>query len=43
MTRVDEDEFKCLNLNVSRPATATVSEGLLPVLMWIHGASHCQL
>ncbi|KAM5353442.1 hypothetical protein ACJ41O_000092 [Fusarium nematophilum] len=35
--RIDEDEFKCLNLNISTPADEDVAgKGLLPVLVWIH-------
>lgn len=30
-----QDEFHCLNLNVSVPVTD--SDKLLPVLIWIHG------
>lgn len=39
IARAEEDEFRCLNLNVSRPAKEMVpGEALLPVLVWIHGA-----
>ncbi|OBT53622.1 hypothetical protein VE04_05340 [Pseudogymnoascus sp. 24MN13] len=36
---VKQDEFECLNLNVSVPARTTSTKDLLPVLMWIHGGS----
>ena len=35
-----EDEFKCLNLNITSPDDAvrnTNSKALLPVMVWIHG------
>lgn len=35
-----EDEFKCLNLDVTMPAQSTVNctvEQSYPVLVWIHG------
>ncbi|KAH8171318.1 carboxylesterase family protein [Sarocladium implicatum] len=39
---IEEDEFRCLNLNVSCPApTESIYENLLPVLVWIHGGSQC--
>ncbi|KAI8718130.1 Carboxylic ester hydrolase [Fusarium sp. LHS14.1] len=39
---IEEDEFKCLNLNISRPTSADIKDkGLLPVLVWIHGGSQC--
>lgn len=34
---VKQDEFECLNLNVSVPARTTSTKDLLPVLIWIHG------
>jgi hypothetical protein len=34
---VAEDEFQCLNLNVSVPGERKASEGLFPVLIWIYG------
>ncbi|KAH6985176.1 Alpha/Beta hydrolase protein [Ilyonectria destructans] len=42
MPHIGQDEFKCLNLNVSRPAQADIAgKGLLPVLVWVHGGSQC--
>ncbi|KAI8667590.1 Carboxylic ester hydrolase [Fusarium sp. Ph1] len=41
---IEEDEFNCLNLNISRPKGADIKgKGLLPVLVWIHapGGSQC--
>ncbi|KAL3426644.1 carboxylesterase [Phlyctema vagabunda] len=35
----EEDEFRCLNLNVSIPSERQDSKSLLPVLLWIHGGS----
>ncbi|RFU32849.1 hypothetical protein B7463_g3521, partial [Scytalidium lignicola] len=37
--RFEEDEFKCLNLNVSAPSGEGRGKGLLPVLVWIYGGS----
>lgn len=31
-----EDEFECLNLEITRPANVSAPESL-PVLVWIHG------
>ncbi|KAF4469114.1 carotenoid oxygenase [Fusarium albosuccineum] len=40
--KIDQDEFRCLNLNVSRPKDSDIADkGLLPVLVWIHGGSQC--
>ncbi|KAL4898095.1 Alpha/Beta hydrolase protein [Aspergillus ambiguus] len=33
-----EDEFECLNLEITRPSGASI-KGPLPVLLWIHGGS----
>ncbi|GES66806.1 carboxylesterase [Aspergillus terreus] len=33
-----EDEFECLNLEITRPSGASI-KGPLPVLVWIHGGS----
>ncbi|KAH7108814.1 Alpha/Beta hydrolase protein [Dactylonectria macrodidyma] len=39
---IDQDEFKCLNLNISRPSQADIAgNGLLPMLVWVHGGSQC--
>ncbi|WAO91202.1 Carboxylic ester hydrolase [Fusarium falciforme] len=39
---IEEDEFNCLNLNISRPSSADIKDkGLFPVLVWIHGGSQC--
>ena len=35
--KFEEDEFHCLNINVSLPAEFNPTNGLLPVLIWIHG------
>lgn len=32
-----QDEFECLNLDVSVPARTTYTKYMLPVLIWIHG------
>jgi carboxylesterase type B len=34
---VEQDEFRCLNLNVSLPDGLSSRKELLPVLIWIHG------
>ena len=36
----EEDEFKCLNLNIASPKNAlpdSNSKALLPVMVWVHG------
>ncbi|EKG19359.1 Carboxylesterase type B [Macrophomina phaseolina MS6] len=35
----EEDEFECLNLDVTMPAMADKRKGTLPVMVWIHGGS----
>ncbi|WAO85001.1 Carboxylic ester hydrolase [Fusarium falciforme] len=35
----DEDEFRCLNLEVTSPVLKTLPERPYPVLVWIHGGS----
>ncbi|EEU40127.1 uncharacterized protein NECHADRAFT_33545 [Fusarium vanettenii 77-13-4] len=35
----DEDEFRCLNLEVTSPALKALPERPYPVLFWIHGGS----
>ncbi|RSL68810.1 hypothetical protein CEP51_012449 [Fusarium floridanum] len=35
----DEDEFTCLNLEVTVPSLASLPERPYPVLVWIHGGS----
>lgn len=32
-----QDEFRCLNVNVSLPSGQSTTKELLPVLIWIHG------
>jgi hypothetical protein len=32
-----EDEFECLNLDITAPVNASASEKPLPVLIWIYG------
>ncbi|KAL1624017.1 hypothetical protein SLS56_007999 [Neofusicoccum ribis] len=39
MPRDEEDEFECLNLDVTIPAIADKRNGLLPVMVWIHDTS----
>lgn len=39
----DEDEFRCLNLEVTSPALKTLPERPCPVLMWIHGKAAQQI
>ncbi|CAG8360535.1 unnamed protein product [Penicillium salamii] len=34
-----EDEFECLNLEVTCPASSSATGELLPVIVWIHGGS----
>jgi hypothetical protein len=34
---IEQDEFKCLNLNISIPVVEDPAKTLLPVLLWIHG------
>lgn len=38
MPQIEEDEFKCLNLNITCPPRNTYDQ-LLPVIVWIHGMS----
>jgi carboxylesterase type B len=38
---IEQDEFRCLNLNVSVPAGQSSKKDLLPVLIWIHGKLFC--
>lgn len=38
LEEVEQDEFRCLNLNVSLPAEHAAMAHL-PVLVWIHGKS----
>jgi carboxylesterase type B len=33
----EQDEFRCLNINVSVPLGHPSTMELLPVLIWIHG------
>lgn len=35
-SEIAQDELKCLNINVTSPATIAAGK-LLPVLVWIHG------
>lgn len=34
-----EDEFECLNLDITVPDRGSAASGLLPVMVWIHGGS----